>query len=300
MSKLLLAIDAGNTNTVFAVYDGETQLAKMGALKRHLPVTHATFLVGGLAISGVPLLSGFFSKDEILWQTFTGPRHPFVLYAVALITAGLTAFYIFRMIYLTFYGTSRVDPLITNHVHESPRVMTMPLLILAILAAIGGYVGVPHFNLIDKFLDPVFSHEVTAGVPGVEEAGFALEMVLIVVSSAVALLGIYLAARIYLRRPQVADQLSERLKPVYSLLYNKYFVDEIYDTIFVRPIHWLSQNFMWKFFDVKIIDGLVNFFPRLFATIASGLRRWQTGVIQSYAVSILIGLVVVLGYLLLR
>ena len=296
--KALLFLGAGS---VMHALSGETDITKMGGLKKYLPVTHATFLIGGLAIAGVPFLSGFFSKDEILWKTFSSLHGSVVLYGIGLATAGLTAFYIFRMIYLTFYGSRRVDPMLMNHMHESPRVMTMPLMILAVLSILGGYIGVPHlFNKIEEFLEPAFTRPGSVEAHEAAGAGLGLEFLLMILSVAVALLGIYAAARIYLRRPELADEISTRFKPIHTLLFNKYYVDEIYHALFVKPVHWLSDRVLWRVVDVGMIDGLVNFLPRVFGSLATGLRRWQTGVVQNYAVSILIGLIFALGYLLMR
>jgi NADH-quinone oxidoreductase subunit L len=294
--KALLFLGAGS---VMHALSGETNIFKMGDLKKHLPVTHATFLIAGLAIAGIPGLSGFFSKDEILWKTFSSEYGSVVLYVMALATAGLTAFYMFRMIFLTFYGTSRVAPEVMNHVHESPKVMTVPLVVLAVLSVIGGWIGVPHaFNQIEHFLEPVFTRyrPVEAQVHG----SMSTELLLMALSVAVALAGIFVARRIYLQNPAIADRLRERFRALYRLLSRKYYVDEIYDALFVRPIHRFSESFLWKIFDVKGIDGFVNFVPTIFDKAAGSLRRWQSGVVQNYAVSIMVGLILVLGYLLMR
>lgn len=295
--KALMFLGAGS---VMHALSGETRITKMGDLKKHLPVTHKTFLVGGLAIAGIPFFSGFFSKDEILLKALTGPHGSPVFYAVALLTAGLTAFYIFRMLFMTFYGVSRVEPTVMNHVHESPKIMTVPLILLAALSAVGGFVGVPHFfNKIDEFLAPVFLRYAPPGGYSAGHASLSLEAGLMAVSVAAAVLGIWMARKMYLQQPQLAEQWANRFKGYYRLLVNKYYVDEIYQALFVRPLFRLSEGFLWKIFDVKIIDGFVNGLPRVFGAGATALRRWQTGVVQNYAVSILIGLIVILGYLMM-
>ncbi|MDZ7269740.1 MAG: NADH-quinone oxidoreductase subunit L [candidate division KSB1 bacterium] len=294
--KALLFLGAGS---VMHALSGETNIMKMGGLKKHLPVTHATFLIAGLAIAGIPGFSGFFSKDEILWETFSSPHGSVVFYLIALATAGLTAFYMFRLIYLAFYGSERVDPEVMNHVHESPRLMTVPLMVLAGLASAGGYLGIPHlFNQIGHFLEPVFTRY--RPVPAHAAGALSLELLLMAVSVAVALTGILLARRMYLQQPALADHMAARFHRLHTLLRRKYYVDEIYDALFVRPVHRLAEGFLWKLFDVRGIDGFVNFLPRVFAAAAAGLRRWQTGIVQNYAVSIIIGLIVVLGYLLIK
>jgi NADH-quinone oxidoreductase subunit L len=272
----------------------------MGGLKKHTPTTFWTFLVGSLAIAGVPGLSGFFSKDEILWKTFLGAP---VLYFIALAAAGLTAFYIFRMVYLAFYGTPRMDAAVKHHLHESPPLMTVPLIALAVLSIVGGYLGIPHLSQIEHFLDPVFGRFMPAGAAvhaEAPEASFSLELALMGLSAAVALAGIYLAYQIYLAKAGVAEKLAASMSGIYRLLARKYYVDEIYDALFVRPLNWLSEKFFWKIFDVGVIDGTVNGIAKLFGGLASVMRRWQTGVVQNYAVTLVVGLIIILGYLLVR
>lgn len=294
--KALLFLGAGS---VMHGLGGETNIMKMGDLKKHMPITHVTFLIAGLAIAGIPGFSGFFSKDEILWKTFSNPHGSVVFYVIALATAGLTAFYMFRMIFLTFYGHSRVAPEVMNHIHESPKVMTVPLMILAVLSIAGGYIGIPHvFNQIEHFLDPVFARHRAPEAHA--DGSLSLELMLMALSVAVALAGIFLARRMYLQKPALAERVSERFRALYKLLSRKYYVDEIYDALFVRPIHRFSESFLWKVFDVKGIDGFVNFVPKIFDSAAGVLRRWQTGIVQNYAVSIMLGLILVLGYLLLK
>ncbi|MCI0692846.1 NADH-quinone oxidoreductase subunit L [candidate division KSB1 bacterium] len=290
--KALLFLGAGS---VMHALSGETQLPKMGGLKKHTPTTFWTFLVGGLAIAGVPGLSGFFSKDEILWKTFLNSP---VLYVIALAAAGLTAFYIFRMIYLAFYGAPRMDAAVTHHLHESPRVMTVPLIVLAVLSIVGGYIGIPHINQFEAFLEPVFAHGHTTAEA--HQAGLGLELALMALSVAVALAGIYLAHQFYLAKAGAADRLAMRLHGLYNLLVHKYYVDEIYEALFVRPLNWLSEKFFWKIFDIKLIDGAVNGAAKLFGGLASLLRRWQTGIVQNYAVTFVLGLIIILGYFLVR
>ncbi len=290
--KALLFLGAGS---VMHALSGETQLPNMGGLKKHTPTTFWTFLVGGLAIAGVPGFSGFFSKDEILWKAFLNSP---VLYVIALAAAGLTAFYIFRMVYLAFYGAPRMDAAVMHHLHESPRVMTVPLMVLAALSIIGGYIGIPHLNQFEAFLEPVFKHG--HSMAEAHQEGLGLELGLMTLSVAVALAGIYFAYQFYLAKAGAADRLATRLRGLYNLLVHKYYVDEIYEALFVRPLNWLSEKFFWKIFDVKLIDGAVNGAATLFGGIASVLRRWQTGIVQNYAVTLVLGLIIILGYFLVR
>jgi NADH-quinone oxidoreductase subunit L len=300
--KALLFLGAGS---VMHALSGETQITKMGGLKKLIPTTFKTFFIGGLAISGIPFLAGFFSKDEILYETFISPHGSPILYAIALVAAGFTAFYIFRMIYLAFYGAPRMTADVMHHLHESPRVMTAPLWALAVLSIVGGLIGVPHFNQIKTFLEPVFRRFMPTGFTGhlpaeAHQESLGLELGLMALSVAVALAGIYLASRIYLAKPEIADRLVARLRWLHQLLVRKYYVDEIYETLFVRPYYWLSEKFLWKIFDVKIIDGTVNGAAKFFGGVASLLRRWQTGVVQNYAVTLVVGLIIILGYLLVK
>jgi NADH-quinone oxidoreductase subunit L len=290
--KALLFLGAGS---VMHALSGETQLFKMGGLKKYVPTTFRTFLAGGLAIAGIFPFSGFFSKDEILWETFL---HSPVLYVIALAAAGLTAFYIFRLIYVAFYGAPRMDAAVMHHLHESPRIMTVPLIVLAVLSTVGGYIGIPHFNLFAAFLEPVFAHGPAAAEA--HQGSLGLELALMALSLAVAVAGIYFARQIYINKAGAADRLATRLHRLYNLLVHKYYVDEIYEALFVRPLNWLAENFFWKIFDVKLIDGMVNGTAELFGGLASLLRRWQTGIVQHYAVTLVLGLIIILGYLLVR
>jgi NADH-quinone oxidoreductase subunit L len=295
--KALLFLGAGS---VMHALSGETQITKMGGLRKHTPTTFWTFLMGGIAIAGIFPFSGFFSKDEILWKTFL---HSQVLYAIALIAAGVTAFYMFRMIFMAFYGPPRMDAAVMHHLHESPRVMIVPLMVLAMLSIIGGWIGIPHINQFEHWLEPALARFIpaSASLPAAaHEGSLGLEVGLMAVSVVVALIGIYIAYHLYLAKAGTADRVAARLSGIYNLLKRKYYVDEIYDALFVRPLFWLSDKFFWKIFDVKIIDGIVNGSAKVFGGMASVLRRWQTGIVQNYAVTLVLGLIVILGYLLTR
>jgi NADH-quinone oxidoreductase subunit L len=311
--KALLFLCAGS---VMHALSGELDMRKMGSLKKHLPKTYMTFLIGCLAIAGIPPFAGFFSKDEILWKAFQGS---FLLWAVAAIAAFMTAFYMFRAVFMTFYGESRMEPEVAKHVHESPPVMTNPLIILAILSTIGGLVGIPiikGWNRFHDFLAPVLgghaehlAEKSTAGIAFASEVAthsaqgvhhsVGLELFMMAVSVAIGLAGIITAYYLYLKRPELPERIARRFKGTYNLLYNKYFVDEIYFTFVVRPINTVS-DFLWKFFDDKVVDGaMVNGSARMVKRISGGLKRLQTGSVQHYALSILIGLLVVL-YLIMK
>jgi NADH-quinone oxidoreductase subunit L len=270
----------------------EQDVMNMGGLKSKMKVTFLTFLMGGIAISGIPPFSGFFSKDEILTNVYLSGNY--VWFGLGLITAFMTAFYIFRLIGLTFYGKPRYDE---NHVHphESPKVMTIPLIILALLSVIGGFIGLPHIigpNFLDHFLEPVF-----AGAKGILpehhiEAG--TEVTLILVSVVVAAAAIFLSFRMFAKEFK-----SEGVRTgLYKVLQNKYYVDEIYNAVIVMPLRRLS-DLLYKFFDVVIIDGIVNGSGRFFMSLSGDWRKVQTGVIQDYAIISVAGIIAIILFVLL-
>jgi len=315
--KALLFLGSGS---VIHALSGEQDMRKMGALWTKIPTTAKTFLAATLAIAGIPPLAGFFSKDEILWRTFTGGEAGIykVLYLVGLVTAGLTAFYMFRLVNLTFFGKSRVEHEVEHHIHESPSSMTVPLMILAVLSVIGGFVGIPHASVFERWMEPVVA-PVGGGEP-VEVAGIGAEVGLMVLSVAVALAGIWLARRIYLEREGLADQIAARWKGLYELLYHKYYMDEVYDSLFVNRTKDLgtalgdfdrgvvdgmgvdgsaaftrfsSRVSMW--WDKWIVDGLVNLSGAVVRFLSYPVRMIQTGLVQSYALFILFGVLLLLG-----
>jgi len=299
--KALLFLGAGS---VIHALSGEQDLEKMGGLKTALPRTHATMLIATLAIAGVFPLAGFFSKDEILWYAWKSGQP--LLWAAGVIGAFLTAFYMFRLYFLTFRGTSRLTEEAKHHLHESPNSMTLPLVILAVLSAVGGLVQVPLIERggrLDAFLEPVFA-DVSRVVGDAAHAGHApgeagLEIALMVISLVVALSGIFVAYRFYVVDPETPKRLGERVKSLYLLLFNKYWVDEIYDRKIVQPIVRGSVS-LWKRVDAAVIDGAVNGIGREIDRAAGLLRLAQTGYVQVYAMILTLGMVVVFGYLALR
>jgi NADH-quinone oxidoreductase subunit L len=305
--KALLFLGAGS---VMHAMNGVIDMRLLGGLRDKMPWTHRTFLVGALALAGFPLLSGFFSKDAILAAAFES-RHN-VLWAIGIITALFTAFYIFRAFFLTFHGSPRwaesstkVPMKVAGHVansgqgatfpHESPAVMIVPLLILAILAALGGYLGMPSVlgnNALEVFFLPVFG-EPLQQVPEITE------WLLIGASVAASLIGIAVAFWFYVANPQIPVNLAARFKGIYNLLLHKYYVDEFYSWIFVENGHRLAM-FLWQSIDVGIIDGAANGIARAFAAISRGLRRIQSGYARTYALVMVIGTVLLIGWLILR
>ena len=289
--KALLFLGAGS---VMHALSGELNIQKMGGLKDKIRWTYWTFLAGALALSGFPFFSGFFSKDEILWKAYQNAG--LGLWLVGIVTAFMTAFYSFRVVFVPFWGQPRFDKKTARHVHESPRIMVVPLVALAVLAFVGGYVGLPHFlggSTVEGFLSPVFAEE------GGPAAGAGLEMTFMGISVVVALAGIGLAYFMYVARPAVPVALARALAPLYTLLFHKYYVDELYMAVVVNPLKGLA-GWLARILDERGIDGLVNGIAAFFGWSGQTTRQVQTGSVRSYALSILLGVVVLVGYFVLR
>jgi NADH-quinone oxidoreductase subunit L len=292
--KALLFLGAGS---VIHAMGGEQDMIRMGGLRKQTPVTFLTMFIAALAISGIPPFAGFFSKDEILWSAWAH-GHPFVWF-FGFITAGLTAFYMFRLIFLTFFGRGRYSEEVGHHLHESPRSMTVPLIILAVLSVVGGFAGPAAWmhlgeNHFEEFLEPSLAY-----ISPIEGAHYEhwMEILFALLSVAVAIIGIYIAHRIYVRKPESADALSARFRSLHRLLFRKYYVDELYDATIINPTVRTSTKVLWRGFDVGLIDGAVNGSARTVQGLASILKGIQNGLIRSYAVWILLGAVAVLFYL---
>ena len=287
--KALLFLGAGS---VMHAMNGETDMQKMGGLRRYMPHTFATLTIGGLALAGVPPLAGFWSKDEILGTAFID--HKYWIYALGTLASFFTAFYITRLIALTFLGSPRFDEH-EIHPHESPSVMTIPLWVLAVLSVVAGFVGVPPENgFIHSFLSGVFEH----GEEAAHAGGFSAEvLVLMAVATLVAIAGILLALGVYYWQiPSLNPKVwGERLSFVYRLLWNKYYFDDLYDVWFVRSTKALG-NAMW-FVDSEGVDGAVNGVAKGVSTSSTLLRKIQTGFVGNYALMICIGMVLVVAYL---
>jgi NADH-quinone oxidoreductase subunit L len=296
--KALLFLCSGSVIHALA---GEQDMRKMGSLKKHLPVTFVTMFIATLAISGIPGLSGFFSKDEILWKSFSSGHGHVGLWLVGTVAAGITAFYMFRLVFLTFFGDSRMDPEVEAHVHESPYSMTVPLMILAVLAVAGGWVGIPPVlgghNYFEGWLAPVFAHAAEGAAHGEAHASAALEYLLMAASVGVALCGILLAWYLYRVRTEVPGEIAGRVPGLYDLVLNKYYVDEIYDAAIVRRIV-NGSVWLWEAFDMAFIDGIVNGIAALVNGAGARTRRLQSGVVGNYALSLLLGAVILVGFLL--
>jgi NADH-quinone oxidoreductase subunit L len=318
--KGLLFLGSGS---VIHAMSGEQDMRRMGGLRRALPVTYGTFLVGTLAIAGVPLFAGFFSKDQILAAAFGTNQ---VLWIVGLVTAGLTACYMFRLFFMTFHGEFRGTEEQQEHLHESPRVMTLPLVILAVGAVISGWVGLPRlgdwdWNWFGHFLEPV-THAV-GGHGEAHHASLGLELLLMALSVAVAALGIWIAWRVYGGPRGVAggESWAARYPAVHRVLVNKYYVDELYEVTVVRGTWATARNlfrfdagfidgflvngsrnvtvatsFLSGFFDKYVVDGLVNFVGWILQVGSRFFRRLQTGVVSQYALVVAVGMFVLVCF----
>ncbi len=288
--KALLFLGAGSVMHAMA---GELDIKNMGGLKKYMPVTYWTFLLASLSISGIPGLAGFFSKDEILWRTYSSGSLGQVLFVLGAITALLTAFYSFRIIYVAFHGSFRGTQEQEHHLHESPKVMTMPLVILAIGAIASGWVGIPpllgdiigleHSDRFGEFLAPVF------GGHHPSEGSHSEEILVMTLSIAAGILGILISASMYLRKTDLPERMGQSFSSIYKLLWNKYYVDELYDFIIVRPTLWIANNVIVGVTDGKIIEGIVNGVPDAIGRFSQWLRRVQTGLVHQYATVMAIG-----------
>ena len=281
------------SGSVIHAMGGEQDMRKMGGLKSKLPTTYWTFLVATLAIAGIPPLAGFFSKDAILTGVFEDQKY--VLFAIGLFTAGLTAFYMFRLVSLTFQGSFRGTHEQEHHLHESPPSMTAPLVILAILSAVGGFVGLPKLfgenaNLFARFLEPAFPQ--IAFARGAEHPlSHAIEWLLIGISIAVASGGALLAWLWYTKEEgRIPDRIAQAFPKTYALVSDKFRVDEAYNFLIVRPFDWLSRM-LWKVVDVLIIDGVLNAGAFLVELAGDVLRFLQTGNVRNYALTFFLGVI---------
>jgi NADH-quinone oxidoreductase subunit L len=275
--KALLFLGAGSVMHAMA---GELDIYKMGGLRKKMPITYITFLIAALTIAGIPGLSGFFSKDEILWYAFASakPYGKFV-WILLTITAALTAFYTFRIVFVAFHGKFRGTEEEFKHVHESPPIMTIPLIILAVGSVFVGYFSVPHF------LEPLLGEPKLA-------VSLQQEKIVMAVSIIAGLVGIATAWYMYILRPTVPENLTNTFKGFYKVLWNKYYVDELYSFLFVRPTLWFADKFIEKITDIKIIEGIVNGIPALIYKIGSLIRPVQTGQLQQYAIFMILGIIV--------
>jgi NADH-quinone oxidoreductase subunit L len=312
--KALLFLGSG---AVIHALAGEQDMRRMGGLRKELPITYWTFLIASLAIAGVPFLSGFFSKDEILYRTYAGGHT--LLWVIGLFTSLLTAIYMFRVVFLTFHGDRAPEPVAPehpeeeepaahhSHLHDAPPAMALALIVLAIGAVFAGYAGFPAAlggsDRFGRYLEPSFTvahSQASPEQPDNGEAANGLEMGLMAVSSLAAIGGIGLAFFFFLARKSAARAMAERFSGLHRLLLNKYYVDEVYDAAIVQPIRIVSEEGLWKVVDVQVIDGTVNGVGESVAAGGELLRRLQTGSVRAYAASLFLGVVALLGYYLWR
>ena len=278
--KALLFLGAGS---VIIALHHEQDIRRMGGLKDKLPVTYWTFLIGSLALAGFPLTAGFFSKDELLVVSWMSGPLGQTLAVLGLITAMMTAFYSFRLVFVTFWGESRMDPHHAGHVHEPASTMTMPLIVLAVLSIVTGYLGIP------EFLGQAFS---SGG--GVEGHHRGVAQGIMVAATLAGLLGIGAAYVLYVKSPGLPDQLVSQWRTLYQLSLNKWYVDEAYDKAFVTPTFYTADQ-LWKKVDVAVIDGSVNGIARGFAWWGWVIRLIQSGETQHYALGMTLGAVMILS-----
>ena len=311
-------------------YTEMQDMRNMGGLYRSMPTTGLTFMIATAAIAGVPLTAGFFSKDEILWKAWSGPHGHWALWLIGVVAAGMTAFYMGRQVLMTFFGKFRGGEKMESHLHESPAVMTWPLILLAAGAILAGYVGVPHAfggsNRIEAFLEPAImagthaaAPEAGAGEGAAHHGAASTEILFALISIAVAGFGLFLAYTFYVRRPEKPKAMAEAWPVAHRWLYNKYYVDEGYDKTFVQGtlnggkglylfdakvvdgavngtalgtliLSWISDNF-----DTNFVDGAVNGVGSMLASLSGIFRRVQTGLVQNYALAMLVGIFVLVG-----
>ncbi|MBI4654536.1 MAG: NADH-quinone oxidoreductase subunit L [Nitrospirae bacterium] len=288
--KALLFLGSGS---VIHALHNEMNIQKMGGLKKYMPVTYWTFLIASLSISGIPGLAGFFSKDEILWRAYTGGDLGKFLWVLAIVSAFMTAFYSFRLIYLTFHGKFRGTHEQEHHLHESPPVMTIPLIFLALGAVGAGWVGIPpllmdHGDKIGEFLAPVLGHPKGEGT-------HSEELFVMGLSVLIGLAGIFTAFIMYLKKTDLPYKVGSAFQPVYKLLYNKYWVDELYYKTIVKPALIASDKIFLGFFDGRLIEGVVNGIPNLIGSLGQRLRKIQTGVLSHYGIIMALGALVIIG-----
>jgi len=289
--KALLFLGAGS---VIHALHHEQDIRNMGGLKKYLPVTYLTFLIGVLAISGLPPFAGFFSKDEILAAAFASNK---IVWAVALLASMLTAFYMFRLFFLTFLGTTRASQNTLDHVHESPQSITLPLIVLAVLSAIGGFMGIPEAlggsHWLGDFLAPVFAQ--SKGHVEAHALTHSTEYMLMGGVVVLTLIIIAYAYSRYVSKNHVPVEEGQITSPLQRTLYNKYYVDEIYDAIVVKPLYWLSQQF-YSVVEKSGIDRLVNSSGRGLESGSKFARLIQTGRVGYYIFVMVVGIALLLGY----
>jgi len=323
--KALLFLSAGS---VIHALGGEQDMRYMGGLRKYIPVTFWVMTIGTLAIAGIPGLAGFFSKDEILWKAYSSSDNGWIFWAIGLITALMTSFYMFRLLFMTFFGERREAPHAhdSGHghgghghgaPHESPWIMLAPLVLLAIGSVAGGWVGIPHSlggdNHFEKFLAPVFEQGRLEAVDmakierptkfAIAEAASdtkpeaSTELTLTFISVLAGLTGLFWAWYLYVRRPELPGRIAARLGNLYPTVLNKYYIDEVYQQSLVDPIVDGSRTILWKGVDVGVVDGAVNGAGTTARSTWAILRQMQSGNIRSYAGWVAFGAALLVAYM---
>ncbi|RAU82116.1 NADH-quinone oxidoreductase subunit L [Pontibacter arcticus] len=291
--KALLFLGAGS---VIHAMSNEQDIRNMGGLRKYVPVTFLTFLIGTLAISGIPPFAGFFSKDELLAHVY---EHDKIMWAFGVLTSFMTAFYMFRLLFLTFFGEFRGTESQRSHLHESPASMTIPLIVLAILSTIGGFLGIPAVfgatHYLGDFLAPIYDFARLANGAAIEplHLDHATEYMLMAISVGVAIVAIIIAYVMYVSKSTRPAPEGARLSPVHNLIYNKYYIDELYNTIIVRPLMWLSGAF-FRFIDLLVVDGIVNGVGKVVMLSGRTLRYAQSGAIGFYILIMVFSIALIL------
>lgn len=291
----------GSGSVIHGMHE-EQDVRKMGGLKKYMPITHLTFVLGWLAIIGMPPFAGFFSKDEILWQAFSSPLGNKGLWALGAIGAVMTAFYMTRLMALTFWGKPRFGHDV--HPHESPLSMTIPLMVLGFLSVVGGWIGIPHViseilpfhpgNGLEEWLHPAIAH---LEIPHAEEGGAALEWAMMGISVGLAAISALFAFDTYIRAPKRAETLAKAAGPIYPLVANKYYVDEIYFKLIINPLVDFGKR-LWFYIDINVIDKATYVASDLVNGLASFVRTAQNGKMQQYALYMALGLVLMMTFVL--
>lgn len=289
--KALLFLGAGS---VIHAMGGEQDIRKMGGLRKALPITFITMLLGTIAISGVPPFSGFFSKDEILAHTY---EHSQILWFVGSITSLFTAFYMFRMMFLTFWGSFRGTHEQEHHLHESPKSMTIPLIVLAVLSVLGGLLGLPEFWHLPNWMSQNLDSVIVRKNPSI--LSHETEWTLMIIATSVALCTIYFAYRMFIVYKVLPAENEKEMKGWQRVIYHKFYVDEFYDAVIRKPLDMLSHA-LYKFADLQIIDGIVNGIGGLTKSGSEQLRKLQSGHIGFYIMAMVVGVIMIMFYTIIK